>query len=83
MQFNKNTLIFIIVALLLVGIVFFYGLQPIEDATPAPEDTGQVSGDMSLSAIEKELTEVHIEGADQEFADIDSELEAALQEAGR
>ena len=75
---NKNLLIFIVIALVILGIVYYFSSL----TTPAV-DTGSesITGDTSAQALEQELTNTDFDNLDQEFADIEMELEAAVSEA--
>lgn len=73
---NKNLLIFIIVALLMLGVVYYFSSPPDEQTmgeTP--------NGDASVRALEQELTNTDLDNLNQEFADIEMELEASISDA--
>jgi ribosome-binding ATPase YchF (GTP1/OBG family) len=74
---NKNLLIFIIVALAIVGVVYFLSTQN-EAEFPQLQE---VSNDSSISTIERELDTTDLDTLDSDFEEIDKELEAALEEA--
>ena len=73
---NKNLLIFIVVAVIILGIVYYFSSLP-------NEEMGQESlnNDTSVGTLEQELTNTDLDNLDQEFADIDMELEASISEA--
>ena len=73
---NKNLLIFIIIALVILGAVYYFSMTP-------PIETGQetVTGETSTQALEQELTQTNLDNLDQEFVDIETELEATVSEA--
>jgi len=74
---NKNLLIFIIIALVILGAVYYLSPSVQEmDTVPPP-----VSNDTSDSAIEKDLEDTELENLDEEFVEIEAELEAAISEA--
>lgn len=73
---NKNLLIFIVIAALILGVVYYYSQQNLTDQSL--DETNSISNDTSVSVIEGELQNTEIDNLDQEFADIDAELEAAL-----
>lgn len=75
---NKNLLIFIVIALIILGIVYYFSIPSTEDGQPWSE---QLSDDTSVGALEQELVDTDLENLDQEFADIEMELEAAISEA--
>ncbi|GEM_PF-6948475 len=74
---NKNLLIFIGIAVVILGIVYFMSLSQREPIDTFPA----ASNDASVSAIERELDETDLENLDGEFAEIDAELEAAISES--
>lgn len=73
---NKNFLIFILVALVILGAVYYVSILP-EDQT----GNDSLSDDASVSALEQELVDTDLDNVDQEFADIEMELEASISEA--
>ncbi|OGZ45175.1 MAG: hypothetical protein A3J54_03560 [Candidatus Ryanbacteria bacterium RIFCSPHIGHO2_02_FULL_45_13b] len=73
---NKNFFIFIVVALLMLGIVYYFSALP-EDQT----GNESLSDDTSIDALEDELIATDLDNLDQEFADIEMELGAAISEA--
>ncbi|TSC78739.1 MAG: hypothetical protein G01um101429_695 [Parcubacteria group bacterium Gr01-1014_29] len=74
---NNNLLIFIIVALLILGAVYYVTLPSKEVGEPQ-----DITGDgTSVETLEQDLADTELENLDQEFADIDAELEAALSSA--
>lgn len=70
---NNNLLIFIVVAAIILGAVYYFS-TPAGEPLPMQDST-------SLPALEQELSDTDVEGLDQEFADIEMELEAAISEA--
>lgn len=72
---NKNLLIFIVVALIILGIVYYF-------SSPPNEERGEESlnNDTSVGALEQELTNTDFDDLDQEFVDIETELEASISE---
>jgi len=73
---NKNLLIFIVVAVLILGAVYYFSNPPVDQT-----GNKSPSGDTSVSALEQELADTNLENLDQEYADIEMELEAAISEA--
>ena len=73
---NKNLLIFIIISIGILGIVYYFSSLP-------QEQTGDetLNGDTSVQALEQDLANTDLNNLDQEFADIDAELEASISEA--
>ena len=71
---HKNLIIFIITAAIILVIVYFAVLQIsyMEDASTA--------NDTSITAIENDLVNTDVDLLDQEFDNIDAELEAAINE---
>ena len=76
---NKNLLIFIVIAALILWVVYYYSQQNLTDQLL--DETNSISSDTSVSVIEGELQNTEIDNLDHEFADIDAELEAALSSA--
>ncbi|TSC70023.1 MAG: hypothetical protein G01um101470_903 [Parcubacteria group bacterium Gr01-1014_70] len=78
---NKNLLIFVIIAVILLAVVYYF--SALREGMGIPEDTGEMvpRDDTSVSALEADLTNTHIDNVDQEFADVEMELEAAISEA--
>ena len=74
---NKNLLILIIVAVIILGFVYYSSMIPNQDQV---EDE-TLSDDTSVEMLEQELTETDLDNMDQEFADIEMELEAAISES--
>ena len=73
---NKNLLILIVVAVVILGVVYYFSALP-EDQI----ENENLSGDTPTETLEQELTNTDIDNLDREFADIDMELEAAILEA--
>lgn len=76
---NNNLLIFIIVALLILGAVYYFTMPPKQPDVPM--DTYSTNDDTSVEVLEQELGSADLENLDQEFADIETELNAAVSEA--
>jgi len=74
---NKNLLIFIVVALLILGVVYYFS-NPLEEDQIGNEN---LSDNTSVGALEQELMNTDLDNLDQEFADIEMELEASISEA--
>ncbi len=74
---NKNLLIFIVVALLILGVVYYFS-NPLEEDQIGNEN---LSDNTSVGALEQELVDTDLDNLDQEFADIEMELEASISEA--
>lgn len=74
---NKNLFIFIIVALLILGVVYYFSNPPEKELTG--NETLSDSG--SVGALEQELTNTDLDNLDREFADIEMELEASISDA--
>jgi ribosome-binding ATPase YchF (GTP1/OBG family) len=74
---NKNLLIFIIVALAIVGVVYILSMRKEAEFLQLQD----VSNDSSISTIERELDTTDLDTLDSDFEEIDKELEAALEEA--
>ena len=81
-------IIFIIIILLLIGGSYYFffaerGITPSEksdQASLSAEETLSTSNEPA--AIEQELQATELGNLDQEFTDINTEIESALQEAG-
>lgn len=78
---NKNLIIFIIIALVIVAAVYFMAFwdQPLDEQSEQLEQLDDTASDTAI--IEEDLMKTDIEALDGEFADIDAELEAALGES--
>ena len=74
---NKNLLIFIIVALIILGFVYYFSISQEEEQIGSEP----LSGDTSADALEQELINTDLDNLDQEFTDIEMELDAAISEA--
>ncbi|OGZ42779.1 MAG: hypothetical protein A3J55_03915 [Candidatus Ryanbacteria bacterium RIFCSPHIGHO2_02_FULL_45_17b] len=74
---NKNFLIFIVVALLMLGVVYYYSTLSENEQTGSEP----LSDDASVGVLEQELVDTDLDNLDQEFADIEMELEASISEA--
>lgn len=74
---NKNLLILIVVAVVILGLVYYSSIMPEE----FPMENEILNSDTSVETLEQELTDTDLENLDQEFADIEMELEASLSEA--
>ena len=73
---NKNLLIFIIIAIGILGIVYYFSSLPQEQT-----EGETLNSDTSVQALEQDLANTDLDNLDQEFADIDMELEASISEA--
>ena len=74
---NKNLLILIIVAVIILGFVYYSSVMPNKDQM----ENEILSDDTSVETLEQELTDTDLDNMDQEFADIEMELEAAISES--
>lgn len=72
---NKNFLIFIIVAFGMLAVVYYFSgiAQDISQNEPVNEHT-------SADTLEQELIDTDLDSLDQEFSDIEMELEGAVSE---
>jgi len=68
------------VAAIILGGVYYFANNDNDSGALPPEVIEQVSSDTTLKVIDEELNNTDIDTLDQEFADIDEELEAALTE---
>ena len=76
---HKNLTIFIVIAAVILAAVYFMAFQ--EQPLAPEEQASPISSDTSLSVIENDLNSTEVDSLDQEFVDIDAELEAAISEA--
>ena len=78
---NKNLLIFISIAFVMVVAVYLFSLQQ-NGLVPDSEGGQRTTADASLvEAIDNDLQNTDVENLDAEFDDIESELDAAISEA--
>lgn len=70
----------IIVLFIIVAAGAWYFLSSREEAVPPAPVTGEVSVSDEVPALAEDLQATDIENLDKEFADIETELEGALQE---
>ena len=84
----NKLVILIIILIILAGGYYFFAMREEKESEQAPsaaEETAaiaEVSASTEVPAIEQELQVTELGNLDKEFADINTEIEGALQEAG-